>query len=123
MYCNACSYRAKHNAPALSWDPKLAAVAQSWADSCPAGLSDHPYGENMAWGYKSFIDAAEAWYSEVSTLLLMTLYDYLHVSDFRGFVNAVACRVCATLCAAHTACAYHTNWLRVMSLATCKHNI
>lgn len=58
-------YRAKHNAPALAWDTKLAAVAQAWADSCPWGLSDQPYGENMAWGYNGFADAMEAWYSEV----------------------------------------------------------
>jgi hypothetical protein len=87
----ACSYRAKHNAPALSWDPKLAAVAQAWAESCPAGLSDNPYGENMAWGYGSFIDATEAWYSEVRTLLP-------HISTF--------CHVNCML--THLVCVFYT---------------
>lgn len=59
------SYRAKHGAPALSWDTKLAAAAQAWVDSCPSGLSDNPYGENMAWGYDSLQEAAGAWYAEV----------------------------------------------------------
>lgn len=61
------SYRAKHSAPALSWDPKLAAAAQAWVHSCPSGLSDNPYGENMAWGYDSFQEAAGAWYAEVGS--------------------------------------------------------
>lgn len=69
VLCCPCyhRYRAKHNAPALTWDPKIAAVAQSWADSCPWGLSEHKYGENIAWGYNSFGDVLEAWYNEVGT--------------------------------------------------------
>jgi hypothetical protein len=61
-----CRYRSKHNTPALAWDAKLAAAAQAWADSCPWTSSDLPYGENMAFGYDSFGDALDAWYSEVS---------------------------------------------------------
>lgn len=63
----ACRYRSKHNTPALAWDTKLAAAAQTWADDCPWGLSDLPYGENMAFGYSSFGDVLDAWYSEVSS--------------------------------------------------------
>lgn len=71
---NHRSYRTKHGAPGLSWDPKLAAAAQAWADTCPWSYSSEAeggggavqYGENMGWGYDSFVDVVEAWYSEVS---------------------------------------------------------
>lgn len=66
--CAGRRYRLRHGAAALTWDAKLAAAAQAWADSCPWSLSDSVYGENIAWGYNSFGDAVEAWYSEVRTL-------------------------------------------------------
>lgn len=71
--CVPCRFRARHGAPTLSWDAKLAAAAQTWADSCPWGHSDSEYGENMAWGYRSFAAVVDAWYNEVRGLYLADL--------------------------------------------------
>lgn len=69
-------HRADHCAPPLQWSPKLAAVAQSWADSLKqAGCAfEHskqsPYGENLSFfapaGSSSPDDVATGWYNEVS---------------------------------------------------------
>jgi uncharacterized protein YkwD len=56
--------RAKHQAPSLEWDSALARIAQKYVDTCPFGHSDTPYGENLAWGFKSMDLAAAAWYNE-----------------------------------------------------------
>ena len=55
--------RARHCAPPLTWSPRLAAVAQRWAehlraDHCAFDHSDSPYGENLAAGTSGTLDAA-----------------------------------------------------------------
>jgi uncharacterized protein YkwD len=65
--------RAKHCAPALSWSPKLAQVAQQWASSlraqgCKFGHSGGRYGENLAAGTAGTLDGrsvTDMWYGEI----------------------------------------------------------
>ena len=73
-------HRADHCAPPLQWSPKLAAVAQQWADQlkqngCAFEHSQNsPYGENLSFfapvGSSSPEEVVTGWYSEVSE------YDY-----------------------------------------------
>jgi len=61
-------HRASHCAPPLAWSDELAATAQRWADRCEFEHSSHGYGENLAMGTASSLDAArtvELWYREV----------------------------------------------------------
>jgi uncharacterized protein YkwD len=66
--------RAKHCAGPLTWSPKLAAVAQDWANSlkaqgCKFGHKPrNQYGENLAAGTSGTLDGravADMWYDEV----------------------------------------------------------
>ena len=73
--------RKKVGSPALSWNTKLSAYAQSWADhlanenNCEiehravSGQDGKTYGENIFWGSSaaSFkpVDASLSWYSEI----------------------------------------------------------
>jgi len=66
--------RAKHCAPPLKWSSKLAASAQSWANTirdrgCALGHSGSAsYGENLAAGTSGMLDAAAVvgmWYDEI----------------------------------------------------------
>ena len=55
--------RAQHCAPPLTWSPKLAAVAQAWAEHlrdqrCGFDHSRSRYGENLAAGSAGMLDAA-----------------------------------------------------------------
>jgi len=67
-------YRARHCAAALTWSPKLAEVAQRWANAlrdrgCQFGHSGGNYGENLAAGTKGTLDPASVvkmWYDEIS---------------------------------------------------------
>ncbi len=66
--------RDKHCAPPLTWSPKLAAVAQKWADTlrdkgCAFGHSGGPYGENLAAGTEGVLDpeaTVKMWYGEIA---------------------------------------------------------
>ncbi|HEX7699976.1 MAG TPA: CAP domain-containing protein [Kofleriaceae bacterium] len=66
--------RAKHCASPLTWSPKLAAVAQKWADSlrdqgCKFGHSGGQYGENLAAGTAGVLDpeaTVKMWYDEIA---------------------------------------------------------
>jgi uncharacterized protein YkwD len=66
--------RAKHCARPLTWSPKLAAVAQKWADSlrdqgCKFGHSGGKYGENLAAGTAGLLDpeaTVKMWYDEIA---------------------------------------------------------
>jgi hypothetical protein len=60
-------YRAKHCAPALTWDDEVAKSAQAWADGC---VFEHAQGtglgENLSAGTnRTPIDAVDGWYREV----------------------------------------------------------
>ena len=65
--------RAQHCAPALTWSPKLAEVAQQWAKTlkaqgCKFGHSGGRYGENLAAGTSGTLDGksvTEMWYDEI----------------------------------------------------------
>jgi len=65
--------RAKHCAAPLAWSPKLAAVAQQWANSlrdqgCKFGHSGGQYGENLAAGTTGAMPPSAVvamWYDEV----------------------------------------------------------
>jgi uncharacterized protein YkwD len=67
-------YRAKHCAAALTWSPRLAEVAQRWANAlrdrgCQFGHSGGNYGENLAAGTKGTLDPASVvkmWYDEIA---------------------------------------------------------
>jgi uncharacterized protein YkwD len=75
-------YRAKNQAPALTWDAAIYSVSQAWADRLlSAHLMQHSgnpaYGENLAYfkGYGTDLmqlikKAIDAWYSEIA------LYDF-----------------------------------------------
>ena len=66
--------RARHCAAPLTWSPKLAAVAQAWADhlrdaGCGFDHSGNAYGENLAAGTRGTLDAAAIvgmWAGEVA---------------------------------------------------------
>ena len=66
--------RAKHCAAPLTWAPKLAQVAQRWANAlrdkgCAFGHSNGSYGENLAAGTTGMLDAeavVKMWYDEVA---------------------------------------------------------
>jgi uncharacterized protein YkwD len=65
--------RARHCAAPLTWSPKLAQVAQQWANTlrdrgCKFEHSGGRYGENLAAGTSETLDAQEVtdmWYGEV----------------------------------------------------------
>lgn len=66
--------RTKHCAAPLTWSPKLAAVAQKWADTlrdkgCAFGHSGGQYGENLAAGTEGVLDpeaTVKMWYDEIA---------------------------------------------------------
>jgi len=66
--------RAKHCAGPLTWSPKLAQVAQRWANSlrdkgCAFGHSNGDYGENLAAGSTGLLDpeaVVKMWYDEIA---------------------------------------------------------
>lgn len=66
--------RAKHCASPLTWSPKLASVAQKWADSlrdqgCKFGHSGGQFGENLAAGTEGVLDpeaTVKMWYDEIA---------------------------------------------------------
>ncbi|KAI7876939.1 PR-1 protein [Lichtheimia hyalospora FSU 10163] len=57
-------FRAQHGAPPLKWDNTLAQYAQNWSNGCKFTHSGGNYGENLAWGYKSWEEAITHWYDE-----------------------------------------------------------
>jgi uncharacterized protein YkwD len=65
--------RAKHCAGPVSWSPKLADVAQKWANTlrdkgCVFGHSGGSYGENLAAGTEGVLDpeaTVKMWYDEI----------------------------------------------------------
>ena len=62
------SYRAEHNASAVSWNTTLQSFAASYlakAD-CDFAHSGGPYGENLAEGYLNVTASVEGWGNEVS---------------------------------------------------------
>ncbi len=66
------THRALHGVPDLVWSDTVAASAQAFADSCPSGHENPPYGENLAWAtnMRTLQEIVDLWYSEES------LYDY-----------------------------------------------
>lgn len=66
--------RARHCAGALTWSPKLAQIAQQWANSlrdqgCKFGHSGGQTGENLAAGTSGTLDpeaVVKMWYDEVA---------------------------------------------------------
>ncbi|CAD6948208.1 unnamed protein product, partial [Tilletia laevis] len=62
------AYRAKHNAPALTWNNTLAAFAKNHASKCIWAHSAGPYGENGAATVGTPVTmaaAADMWYNEI----------------------------------------------------------
>ncbi|OAQ32826.1 PR-1-like protein [Linnemannia elongata AG-77] len=59
-------YRARHGAPALTWNAQAAAFGNNWIQACQFKHSGGKYGENLAAGYKDFKTGIDAWYNEVS---------------------------------------------------------
>ncbi|KAG0282721.1 hypothetical protein BGZ96_000187 [Linnemannia gamsii] len=57
--------RAKHGAPALTWNPASAKFGDDWLQACNFKHSGGKYGENLAAGYPNFPAAVKAWYDEV----------------------------------------------------------
>lgn len=64
--------RSAHSAPSMTWNDTLAEYAQTYLDNqnCVFAHSGGPYGENIALGFSSVADAADAWYDEYK------LYNY-----------------------------------------------
>jgi uncharacterized protein YkwD len=66
-------YRSAHQAPALTWSPSLASLAQAYADhlaaqGCDAPLSHSSTGELLYWAWRgssSCQSAVSDWYAEV----------------------------------------------------------
>ncbi|KAE8223616.1 hypothetical protein CF319_g3372 [Tilletia indica] len=61
-------YRARHGAPALTWDSTLAAAAATWANKCIWAHSGGPYGENGASSVgmdMTMADSVPMWYGEI----------------------------------------------------------
>jgi uncharacterized protein YkwD len=79
------AYRAKHQAPPLSWDTALAAVAEAWARQCKWSHSEGgDYGENLyaraPANATSVIGqrATDSWYAEVA------MYNFASPGWIRG---------------------------------------
>jgi uncharacterized protein YkwD len=64
------NYRLKHHAPKLTYNNALETAAQRVVNTCKMAHSGGPYGENLAFGYKTPTAAIDAWYKEASN------YDY-----------------------------------------------
>ncbi|RUP50029.1 CAP domain-containing protein [Jimgerdemannia flammicorona] len=65
--------RAKHQAPAVTWNTTLASFAQEWASKCHWQHSDNgKWAENLALGFASWDASIGVWYGEQSK------YDYNH---------------------------------------------
>ncbi|KAG1462416.1 hypothetical protein G6F56_005521 [Rhizopus delemar] len=63
--------RAKHHAPALKWNKKLASYAQKWSNGCVFEHSQGQYGENLGLGYANWGQLiTSGWYDEYKD------YDY-----------------------------------------------
>lgn len=79
--------RALHGVGDLSWDTTVYQYAQAYADkyTCGSGLvhSGGQYGENLASGYSTGVDAFDAWYSEGVS------YDYSIASVFDHFTAII----------------------------------
>jgi uncharacterized protein YkwD len=65
-------YRAKHHAPKLIWDDRLAAYAERYGSNCKFKHSYGPYGENLAAGFSTVSASVARWYNEKS------IYSYSH---------------------------------------------
>jgi hypothetical protein len=69
------AFRCMHGVPDFTWDDRIAANAQAWADKGQYGHSPGTYrnlngeslGENLAWGYptRTACSSAQGWYSEI----------------------------------------------------------
>ncbi|KAE8246584.1 hypothetical protein A4X13_0g5722 [Tilletia indica] len=63
------AYRAKHNAPSLTWNNTLAVFAKNYASKCIWAHSGGPYGENGAATVgvaTTMASAADMWYNEIT---------------------------------------------------------
>ncbi|XP_067940475.1 cysteine-rich venom protein pseudechetoxin-like [Watersipora subatra] len=56
----------------MVWDDEIASIAQRWADNCKNSHDEYraipgrfSVGQNLAWGYKTWDGAMQAWYDEV----------------------------------------------------------
>ncbi|KAF2810291.1 PR-1-like protein, partial [Mytilinidion resinicola] len=58
------TYRAQHNASALTWNNSLATFAAKWGGACVFEHSGGPSGENLASGYPNATASIEAWGNE-----------------------------------------------------------
>lgn len=59
--------RARHCAPAQTWDAELAAGAQAWAEQCVFEHSTGAWGENLSAGTNQVpVGAVDSWYSEIA---------------------------------------------------------
>ncbi|KAG0298629.1 hypothetical protein BGZ96_009703 [Linnemannia gamsii] len=56
--------RAKHGAPALTWNTEAAKYGDNWLQSCKFEHSFGKYGENLAAGHKDFPSTVQGWYNE-----------------------------------------------------------
>ncbi|KAG1465082.1 hypothetical protein G6F56_004953 [Rhizopus delemar] len=57
--------RAKHHAPALKWNKKVAAYAQKWSNKCVFEHSYGGYGENLGLGWANWGQLIiDGWYDE-----------------------------------------------------------
>ncbi|KAG0321794.1 hypothetical protein BGZ97_010356 [Linnemannia gamsii] len=92
--------RAKHGAPALTWDTTSAKHGDNWLKACDFKHSHGKYGENLAAGYKDFPAAVQAWYDEVKD------YDFNNpgFSGKTGHFTQVVWKSSKTLGCAKRAC-------------------
>lgn len=58
------TYRAQHNATAVTWNQSLADYAGKWGNVCIFKHSGGPYSENLASGYPNATAAVAAWGDE-----------------------------------------------------------
>ncbi|KAG0215363.1 hypothetical protein BGX28_000103 [Mortierella sp. GBA30] len=64
-------YRAKHQAPPLTWNDDAEQFGNDWIQQCVFDHSENgPYGENLSGGRETFVAAIDGWYDEVD------MYDY-----------------------------------------------
>ncbi|CAK7896546.1 secreted protein Pry1p [[Candida] anglica] len=79
--------RALHDAPELSWDKDAYDYAQKYADNYDcSGVLTHshgPFGENLAAGYHTGVDALDAWYDEGQS------YNYAASNSYDHFTQVV----------------------------------
>lgn len=99
-------YRVRHGVKPLIWSSDLASSAADWVQGCPSEVPDESssvFGENLGLGYRTFIDAVQAWYAEVRPGLRGDQYQLILDGRLSGRVVPFTWQYYITVCESHGA--------------------